>query len=154
MSFNARFATAINRHAQSLTRLSIRWLNSRVKSMIWVTPFISQMLGTCGALKEVEMTVRDDVVMQLMTIGHWKNPNLVESLAMSSRRGGVPIEANEKMGGCVHGWRFLPGYVWRDHTDEYLRWLFELAEDFSRLRTIKLDEVIYEKQSPDNYELW
>jgi hypothetical protein len=153
-SFNARLATAINHHAQSLTRLSIRWLNRGVKSMIAVTPFIPQMLGTCGALKEVEMTVREDVVMQLMTTGHWKNPNLVESLAMSSQKGGVVVESNGRMGGCVHGWRFLPGYVSRDHTDEYLRSLFEAAEDFSRLRTIKLDDVIYEKQSPHNYDLW
>ncbi|KAF9359870.1 hypothetical protein BGX34_008100 [Mortierella sp. NVP85] len=153
-SFNARLTTAINHHSQSLTRLSIRWLNPTIRSVSSVTPFIPQMLGTCGALKEVEMSVRDDVVMQLMTTGHWKNPNLVESLTMSSRKGGTPLIENERMGGDVHGWRFLPGYVRRDHKDEYLKGLFEAAEEFSHLRTIKLDDVIYEKQNPHNFELW
>ncbi|KAF9364268.1 hypothetical protein BGX34_002030 [Mortierella sp. NVP85] len=146
-SFSGRLAAAINHHASSLTHLSMYRTRYGVMWGPTTSQYLHQILSTCGQLKDVVVGLVIDVTGVLMNPDHWKNPNALERLSMNTL-GALESYIGRKMDEYIDGWRLPTGIMSRAHNIEFLKAIFEAAEGFSRLRTITMDGVIYEKERP------
>jgi hypothetical protein len=144
-SFDERLATAINCHAPSLTRLSIRRLRSTTLWRPSTSPFLLRILGTCGGLQDVKIGRAQDAVRLLLTTDHWKNPDVLENVLMGIARKDTRIDVDRETDEYFNGWKLPPGKKLGGHKVTFLKMVFEAAEGFCRLRTIKLDGIVYEK---------
>ncbi|KAF9359871.1 hypothetical protein BGX34_008101 [Mortierella sp. NVP85] len=144
-SFDERLATAINCHAPSLTRLSIRRLTSKALWGPSTSSFLLRILGTCGGLQDVKIGTAEDAVGLLLTMDHWKNPDVLENLLMGIAGENMRVDVNRETDEYLDGWKLPPGKTLGGHTETFLKMVFEAAEGFCRLRTIILDGIVYKK---------
>ncbi|KAF9929954.1 hypothetical protein BGZ65_005554 [Modicella reniformis] len=156
VSVNARFANAINHHASSLTCLSIRKLGSGL-----ILPFILTIVGSCGQLKDVTVeAVKNEAIDLLMSRDNWENPDALESLALRgkpislrgndvdmSTRETIIIGIDEPLEPLIDGWKRSRGTKLDRQSREYLTALFQIAQGYSRLQTITINDVVYHKVS-------
>ncbi|KAF9364264.1 hypothetical protein BGX34_002026 [Mortierella sp. NVP85] len=153
-----RLAKAIGYHASSLTHLSI------VRE--WDTPpivsFMLHILGACGQLQDVLIDNADGgVIDDLLNKDNWKNPGILENLELWStpmilrgqrlRHLANPLcqhslhPPSALSVDFIHGWRRVSKNAGLDHDREFLEALFDAAEGYCRLRTIKIKDVVYSK---------
>ncbi|KAF9983483.1 hypothetical protein BGZ65_001744 [Modicella reniformis] len=139
---------AIGCHASSLTHLAIRggiWAPSTFS-------FLLEILSSRGHLKDVRIQgMTNEAIDPLITKMRWKNPDVLESLTLKSDTlilGGEQVKSEVftmPSDDCLGPWMLPPGKESRTPNLAFLKVLFKMAQGFSGLRTITINDVVYRK---------
>lgn len=170
-SISTRLVHAITRHSSSLTRLSIQIWGFEGWP-IYDFEFVSEILSSCGQLKDVNLagTIRE--IDSLMSSVLWKNPDVLERLGLQSNAmtlRGAPVkldpatlllgpprevmtrvhelttEPSLVIDPAISRWRRRTQIEGKSHNRAFLKAMFEIAEEYGRLRTIIINDVVYSK---------
>ncbi|KAI8351860.1 hypothetical protein B0O80DRAFT_454892 [Mortierella sp. GBAus27b] len=148
-----RLSSAINRHASTLTHLSLE-----MKEFCMRTVF--HILGCCGHLKDVSLgSIERERMERVLWKTHWKNPGILKRVQLSSfkpddtliidprTRYTQELKKTDRLKRPTesNGWIVPTGEpIWPDDR-LFLNTLFMAAQGFTRLGTITIDSVSYTK---------